>query len=103
MKEDFIKAIKNKQKIRITFYSQEDMGNIIRVCAPMDFGPSRKSLDNTDKYHMWDYESDQGPHTLSLPQEQVKNIEVLSENFDPTEFVKWEPNWFISRDWGDLS
>lgn len=102
-KEIFINAIHEKVKVKVTFFSKEDSGHLVRTCAPMDYGPSRKVKKKDDRYHMWDYDSDSGSHTLSLPVEQIKNIEILGETFNPAEFVTWRTNWSIARDWGKFS
>jgi len=101
--EAFIQAIRDKKKVRITFYSKDDDGNITRLCAPMDYGPSRIAHQKNNRYHSWDYESDKRNHTLSLSPEQVRSIEVLDDSFDPAEFMTWTPNWIIPRDWGRYS
>jgi hypothetical protein len=62
----FAGAIERKLKLRITFFSKEDRQFLTRVCAPMDYGPSRRAKDQRDRYHMWDYDSDSGkPHPLA--------------------------------------
>lgn len=96
----FIQGIHDKKKIRLTFLSKEDEAILVRLCAPMDFGPSSRAKVKVDRYHLWDYESDTGPHTLSLLPNQIKSMELTVEEFDPIEFVTWTPNWLISRDWG---
>ena len=63
----------------------------------MDYGPSRRAHNKDDRFHSWDFESDQKNHVLSLLPEQVVSIE---EKFDPADFVTWQPNWFIERNWG---
>lgn len=106
MEEQFIEAIHSKNKIRLTFFSKEDGRNLVRTCAPMDFGPSRRAKNQNDRYHFWDYDSDTERHTLSLLPEQVVSIEVLPETFEPSEFITWSTStspWFISRDWGIYS
>jgi hypothetical protein len=106
MLEGFIKAIQEKSKIRVHFYSKEDGGILTRTCAPMDYGPSRRSHQKNDKYHVWDYDSDQKMHSLSLNPEQIQKIEILDEKFDPIEFVTWDTQkskWFVPRDWGKFS
>ena len=35
--------------------------------------------------------------------EQVISIEVLPDTFDPAEFVTWDTNWIVKRDWGKYS
>lgn len=104
MQAKFIGAIHSYSKVRLTFYSKQDQGLLVRTCAPMDYGPSRRAIaDKGDRFHFWDYESDTRNHTLSLLPSQIKSIEVLGETFDPADFVTWSPNWFIARNWGTYS
>lgn len=103
MKDKFIAAIHSKNKIRVNFFSKEDGHTLSRACAPMDLGPSRRAADKNDRFHMWDYESDTRNHTLSLLPDQIQSIEVLPEHFDPAEFITWQTNWFVPRDWGQYS
>jgi hypothetical protein len=103
MLDDFIGAIRSRNRIRLTFFSKEDGQQLVRLCAPMDYGPSRRAANKADRYHFWDYESDTAQHTLSLLPHQVVGFEVLAEVFDPSEFVTWPPQWFVARDWGVYS
>lgn len=102
-KEMFIEAIQDKIKLKVTFFSKDDGGYITRTCAPMDYGPSKRAKSKDDRYHLWDFDSDSGSHTLSLPINQIKSIVPLGQNFDPAGFVTWSPNWIIPRDWGKFS
>jgi hypothetical protein len=99
----FIDGIINKSKVALDFFSKEDGQVLSRLCAPMDFGPSRRAKDKSDRYHFWDYESDTKNHVLSLLPEQVQSIEATDEQFEPEEFITWQPNWFFARDWGQFS
>lgn len=104
--DEIIQAIHDLREIRVEFRSKEDGGAILsRICAPMDFGPSRRAKDKTPRYHFWDFESDSGKtHTLSLPASQITGVEVLDSNFDPSFFVSWEANWFVDRTtWGNAN
>lgn len=103
MKDEFIDAIHSKNKIRLAFHSKEDGHALTRTCAPMDYGPGTRAHNKSDRFHSWDYDSDTERHTLSLLPEQVISIEVLSDLFDPAEFVTWQPNWIVQRDWGPYS
>jgi hypothetical protein len=101
---NFIQAIHDKRMIELSFRSKEDGGRIlVRKCAPMDFGPSRRAREKNDRFHVWDYESDTANHVLSLSPEQVTSITVLNETFEPADFVMWKPDWLIRRNWGMYS
>ncbi|MBA3441282.1 MAG: hypothetical protein H0T92_15565 [Pyrinomonadaceae bacterium] len=104
--QQFIDSIHSKTKLSVTFYGKEDGKERTRVCAPMDFGPSRRAKDQSDRYHLWDYDSTARTHTLNLLPEQIARIEVLDEKFDPAEFVTWDTRkstWFVDRNWGIYS
>lgn len=103
MHELFLGALHDKQLLRVRFFSREDGGELVRICAPMDFGPSRRAHDKTPRYHFWDYDSDQGSHTLSLLPRNVRELEPTGDLFDPAEFVTWQTNWIIPRNWGPFS
>lgn len=103
MKDAFLAAIHSMTKLAVTFHSKQDGMALRRVCAPMDFGPSRRARDQSDRFHLWDYESDEAPHVLSLRIEQVMGMETLVESFDPGEFVTWSPQWIVTRNWGTFS
>lgn len=106
MKEEFLRAIDNKLKVKVTFNAKEEgKGQITRLCIPFDFGASQKvdAIDKSEKYHLYDLDSPDGPHNLPLNPEQIVNLQVLSEGFDPTDYVKWPPNWIYKRDWGIYS
>jgi len=105
-KEEFIQAIHDKKKIKLTFFSKEDGTLLVRKCAPMDYGSSRRTKEQNDRFHLWDYESDTQQHTLSLNPEQISKLEVLDEIFNPSEFITWDTAkspWFVKRDWGIYS
>jgi hypothetical protein len=100
----FITGIDDRRKVLLTFLSREDGDSQqMRTCAPMDFGPSNRAKDKSDRYHLWDYDSADGPHTLSLLPSRIVSIAPTEEPFDPTEFVTWDPDWHYPRDWGNLS
>jgi len=102
----FKQAIDSKKKVKLSFFSKEDNRELVRKCAPMDFGPSRRAHNKDDRFHLWDYESDSRVHTLSLLPNQISNIEVIDEEFCPSEFITWNISkspWFYKRDWGQYS
>src|SRR5690606_9539928 len=93
-------------KIQLTFFSKEDERSLVRTCAPMDYGPSRRAKNQMNRYHFWDYDSDKNRHTLSLLPNQIISIIDSGEIFSPAQFITWNITtspWFINRDWGEFS
>jgi len=97
-KEILIKAINNKKIVKVKVDTYEKW-IIERHCIPFDFWPSRKYKDWLNRYHFWDLDSPEKKHNLSIIPEQLIDIEITDENFNPWDYVKWTPNWFIKRDW----
>jgi hypothetical protein len=97
--KEFIEAIQEKKKVCLRFYSIADSGVIDLVCAPMDYGPGGATPDGVNRYWLWDYSSNTGSPALGLLPEQVLDIRILGETFDPAEFGAPPPTWSIPRDW----
>jgi hypothetical protein len=97
--KQFIEAIKAKTKVCLRFYSKADSGVIDLVCAPMDYGRGAGVQDGINRYWFWDYTSNNGSHTLSLLPEQVLDLRILGELFDPAQIEVPSAQWSIPRDW----
>lgn len=103
--QNFLNAIDQKKIIKVKFNSQEK-GMIERDCVPFDFGPSRRNFSpNPNRYHLYDLNSPDRSHNLSILPEQIITIEITSQNFEPADYITWQPpyNWFVARDWGIYS
>ena len=98
----FLEAIRNKNKVKVVVDSKEK-GRIERHCIPFDYGPSKRYSDQRERYHFYTLDSPEGPHNLSILPEQLIEIEILNEIFEPGDYVNFEPSWFIPRDWGKYS
>lgn len=100
--DKFIRAIHEKRVLQVKVNSFEK-GIISRKCIPFDYGPSRKYNDKQNRYHFYDLDSPDGPHNLPILPRQLIDIDILEETFNPKDYVKWKPNWFVTRNWGDYS
>jgi hypothetical protein len=101
--DEFLTAIKEKKKVKLKFNSIEK-GVIERVCVPFDFGPSRREKIKRNRYHFYDLDSPEGDHTLSIVPQQLIEIHMLAEVFNPGDYVTWSDiNWHTPRDWGKFS
>lgn len=99
----FIKSINNKSLLRVEF-NLVGKGVISRKCVPFDYGPNRKFKDGLDRFHLYDLDSTGKNHDLFINPNEVVNIELLTENFEPAKYVTVpHKKWHIKRDWGELS
>ena len=87
MEGEFTQAIQNRQKVRLTFYSEHDWGLATHKCAPIYYGSDRGAFDDAPRFHFWDYEGEEESKILSLSREKIVFMEPVLENFDPKEFV----------------
>lgn len=83
----FIAAIQEQRKVTVRFYSKPDSGVLDHVCAPMAYGPGGSVPDGLNRYWFLDYTSSTGSHTLGLVPQQIVDLQVLGEGFDPTKFI----------------
>jgi hypothetical protein len=96
----FLTAIREKKLIRIVFYSQPDGGTVDRECAPLDYGPEPDAKDGVNRYWIWDPASTAGSNPLGLRPDQIVNVQVLGNDFDPTQLPLGSRPWFVLREWG---
>jgi len=98
--QQFIEAISEKKKVSVQYYSKADSGVLDRVCAPMDYGPGAENQDGLNRYWLWDYASNIGTRTLGLLPQQIVDLQVLGELFNPADFGDPPAPWSIPREWG---
>lgn len=96
----FIEAISEKKKVSVSFYSKADSGVLDHVCAPMDYGPGGDIQDGLNHYWLWDYSAKADAQVLSLLPQQIVDLQVLGEVFDPADFGIRSTPWCVPRDWG---
>jgi hypothetical protein len=100
--EIFLNAIHSRNHLHLTFNANEK-GLILRQCIPFDFGPSNRYKDGNNRYHLYDLDSPEGKHNLSILPIQLIKFELSKDLFDPAHYVTWTPRWHIARDWGIYS
>jgi hypothetical protein len=96
----FIEAIQEKRKVRVRFYSRADDEVLDRVFAAMDYGPGAAFQDGLHRYWLWDYASTTNSHILGFLPQEIIDLHLLGEAFDPAEFGAAPPQWCIPRQWG---
>lgn len=101
----FISGIRSKQLLILTFIKGSG-DSVSRTCVPLDFGPSRRLADNSDRFHVLDLDSPRGVHPAALLPESVTSITETGRLFDPIDHINWDVKqnpWYVSRDWGRFS
>jgi len=83
----FLEALQEQRKVRVQFYSRADSGVLDRVCAPTAYGLGGEPNDGLNRYWLWDFASETGSCALGLAPQQIVDLQVLSEKFDPAQFA----------------
>ena len=102
-KLDLLLIAINEMRIVEVSVNTNEKGIIYRKCIPFDYGPSRKYKDGLDRYHFYDLDSPDGKHNLSILPNQLLDIKLTDVIFEPGNYVNWNPNWIIKRNWGSYS
>lgn len=79
----FLEVLKDKKKVSVKFYSKADNGVLERICAPIRYGPGNENQDELNRYWVWDYATTTGTHVLGLVPQQIVDLQVLGECFEP--------------------
>lgn len=81
----FVKAIQGKNKVKLTFFSNENGDIKDGLFGPIFYSPSTEGSDS-DCYYLWDFEGADSNHFLGLPPSQIVRMELTDEPFDLVEF-----------------
>jgi len=102
----FVDAINKKKMLRVKFNAKVNGQILLRKCAPLDYALSKRAKTPRFKFHFWDFDSSKQNHVLSLDLEQIIEVYIIEECFEPAEFITWDTtasHWLIRRDWGIYS
>ncbi|SDH44324.1 hypothetical protein SAMN04488136_11646 [Vibrio xiamenensis] len=98
-----IHSIHAKTKLLIT-YSDQERGKIATCeCAPLDVTEYTEGNKLKIGYQFWNYDGIGRGEVLYIHPKQILAIINKNEQFCPSEFVDWIPNWILPRDWGIYS
>jgi hypothetical protein len=96
----FIDAIREKNLVRIVFYSIADAGKVDRECVPLDYGPEPNVKDSVNRYWVWDQSGSTATNPLGLVPGQIVELRVLGLNFSPEKIPLGDRAWSVPRNWG---
>lgn len=95
----FLEAIHDRKKVSVRFYSAPDGGVLDRVCAPLDYGPGGGFQDGLNRYWLWDCAGGTEAKALGLVPQQIVELQVLGEEFDPAALKAPPQPWSVPRTW----
>jgi hypothetical protein len=107
----FLEALATRHRLSVRFLeASKEKGKprreVVRVCAPLDFGPLRGAVSRADVYQLWDLEAKRKPWNLVLAEADVVSMTPLDDTFDPAAIITWafKPHaWHVPRDWAEFS
>jgi len=98
----FVQAVKDKKMVKITVETKDD-GAVERTCLPFDFGATKKYKDGLDRYYFYAIDSPDGKIDLTVLEAKLIKLEILKDGFEPEDYVTWDTNWILKRNWGNYS
>lgn len=97
--EAFLAAIRDRQKVCVRYYSNADGGVLDRVCAPVDYGPDDPVTDGLNRYWLWEFRENAASALIGLAPEQMVDVRILGESFEPSVIVGVSRKWTVPRAW----
>ncbi len=86
----FVRAIKDKRKVKLVFLSDAGGNKAEKLYSPMLYSPpiaGDETGDESDCYYFWDFESGSGKYVLGFPSNKIVSMELTEQTFDPAEFI----------------
>ena len=100
--EIFAQGVKDGKKIELTFFTEEDLVKVVKICAPIDYNPGRRATDESSLYYFLSFEDDNSCYALSLSPNQIINMKLTEDSFDPEYIIDYDTRWFLERRRGAL-
>jgi hypothetical protein len=94
----FVEAIQENKKVKVLYYSAPDSGVVDRICAPLDYGPGAGGAsDGMNRYWLLVYSTTGASQTVGLVPDQIVDLKVLGETFEPSALGVAGWPWAIAR------
>jgi hypothetical protein len=105
----FLEAIATRRRLSVRYLHAgegKEQRELVRECAPLDYGPLRGAVQRGDVYQLWDLEAKRKPFNLVLAEADIVSMTLLDGTFEPSAIITWafKPKaWHVARDWGEFS
>jgi hypothetical protein len=84
----FNQAVQEEKKVWVKFYSTVDARVIVRKFTPLAYGQGSGFEDGLNRYWLWDYSGATGLHAVGMLPQQIVELSVLGDLFDPAELME---------------
>jgi hypothetical protein len=81
----FVQAIREKRKLKMTFFSKDLGRDVDRICGPVFYSASAGG-DDSGCYLLWDFECGAGNSFMALPPSKIVSMDITEEPFDMVAF-----------------
>jgi hypothetical protein len=96
----FIEAIQQCKRVRVRFYSVADSAILDQEYVPLDYGQGASPTNLAKRYWLKAPATSRGPaEILGLSSQQIVDLHVTGETFDPAEQGPAEWTWSVAREW----
>lgn len=85
-KETFVKALKGKKKLLLTYFSGEYSLFLTKLCVPIQHSKPIAEFEN-DNYFFWDEQADIGDRLFGLPLSDIAYMELTDESYNPDDYI----------------
>jgi hypothetical protein len=104
----FLEALATRHRLSVRFFEMTGKARreVVRVCAPLDFGPLRGAVSRADVYQLWDLEAKRKPFNVVIAEADIVSMTPLDATFEPSKIITWafKPHaWHVPRDWAEFS
>ncbi len=86
IKESFIKACKERNKILLTYFSGEYRLFYTKLCIPLQYVCAMNEYEN-EYYYFWDEQAEVGDRLFGLPVDDIVLLELSDENYNPNDYI----------------
>jgi hypothetical protein len=85
--EIFVQGVRERTRIRLTYYNRDHKLNLSRLCVPLYYGVSQDQEVDSDCYYAWDIQGNVGKHFLALPPSHIVFIEPTKQPFKLEDYI----------------
>jgi hypothetical protein len=92
----FIQGVDQKKRLKLTFFSEKNLQNLLRECVQLHYSQGRIEGDDLDCYYVWDFEANKGSHFLALCTSHIVAMELTGSTFKIEDFSSFRKTTAVS-------